>query len=157
MTQSAREPISFMTVVDEEASIPLGINKSREMAGHGDTNKMEFTFDHRGFLFAVRATSHDQSTKMQFRAHLGNLPYTHEDPFARVNAFAVVEAAGETLGGKISLTSEQHIMFSESIEIDEPLTPALLVTKAAGLLLKADPYLELLSMIITPPSNPNHH
>jgi len=153
----AGQSSDFISIIRDSTPRPLGISRSRELAGGNPTEQMEFTFTHRGFLFAVRARSHEQATEMQFRAHLGNLPYTYEDPFARINAFSVVEAAGAALGGRITLTEQQRIMLSELIIINEPLTPTLLMTKATSLILKAEPYLELLSMIITPPIIPQPH
>ena len=145
------QSLDLISAVRNERSLPLGITRSRELAGENPSEQMEFTFTHQGFLFAVRARSHEQATEMQFRAHLGNLPYTFENPHARINAFSVVEAAGLALGGRITLTKQQRIMLSELIVINEPFTPTLLVTKAASLILRVEPYLDLLSMIITPP------
>lgn len=142
----------LLNAVDNVAPFPLGIEKSRELAGKNTFGEMEFTFEHRGFLFAVRAITKDQFKTMQFRAHLGNLPYTVESPQARVNAYAVVIAAGAAMGGRLNLTSQQQIMIAEDIAITQPLTPALLISMATNLIITADPYLELLSMIITPPA-----
>lgn len=143
---------NLLDAVSITSPLPLGIEKSRELAGKKTFGEMEFTFERRGFLFAVRAVTINQQKIMQFRAHLGNLPYTVEDPIARINAYAVVVAAGAAMGGRLNLTPQQQIMIAEDITIDQPLTPALLISMATRLIITADPYLDLLSIIITPPA-----
>ncbi len=112
---------------------------------------LEFTFEYQGFLFAVRADASDQKTNMTFRANLGSLPYTAEDPAARSNAIAVLTSATRDLGGRVHLTPRQRVILSDEITVNEPLTPIVLMSRAARLLLRAKPYLELLSAYIRPP------
>jgi len=78
---------------------------------------------------------------------LGHLPYTAEAPDLRTNMRAVVHEAGRALGGRISITQEQRILFLDEFNFDETLTPQSLLTKTVAFLLSAKPYLELLALI----------
>ncbi len=42
------------------------------LARKPDSTRLEFTFEYRGFLFAVRTESNDHSGYMRFHADLGN-------------------------------------------------------------------------------------
>jgi hypothetical protein len=130
----------------------LGLDQTTNLAGKGSDDGLRFTFEYSGFLFAVHATANQQGTNMQFRAHLGHLPYTAEDPHARSHAMHVLRSASRALGGRVGLSTKQHIMLQDTIIIDEPFTPVLLMSRTAKLLVLAKPYLELLSQFVQPPS-----
>ncbi len=127
----------------------IGLDTAAEIAGKG--RQFEFTFEYLGFLFAVKASAEEQRTNMFLRAHLGNVPYTAEGPIKRSNAMEVLSAATVHLGGRVKVTSHQRIILIEDYVFDEPLTPVLLLTKAATLLVQAKPFLELLSEVVHPP------
>ena len=129
----------------------LGLDQTASLAGKGSDDGVRFTFEYGGFVFGVRATASQQTTNMQFHANLGNLPYTAEDSHARAHAMLVVRAASRALGGRVQLTKEQRIMLHDTIIIDQPFTPVLLMSRAAKLLVMAKPYLELLTQFVHPP------
>ena len=138
-------------LLDSAGAGPLGLEKASEMAGKGGDDGLRFSFEYGGFLFAVFATSGEQNTNMRFHANLGSLPYTAENPHDRAHAMAVLRSASKALGGRVQLTPRQRILLQENITINEPLTPAMLMSRAAKLLVMAKPYLELLSEFVHPP------
>lgn len=113
--------------------------------------KLEFGFEYRRIPFVVQAVANNQGTDMSLRASLGNLPFTAEDPERRATAIAILEIASSDLGGRIRLTREQRLVLDEQIRLDEPLTPSVLLTRTATVVLRAKPYLELLALVIDPP------
>ena len=88
---------------------------------------------------------------MEIRASLGHLPYTAEDSERRLTALAIVRAASEGLGGRVYLDGNQRIILADSIHLDEPLSPRVLLTRTVSLLLDAKPYLELIALVVPPP------
>ena len=131
---------------------PIGLGKAAELAGMSD--HFDFTFQYLGFLFAVKATTIDGRRLVKFHANLGKLPFTSENRNGRVNALRIVDTAGNALGGKVEITPNQRIMLAEDIWLDEPMTPVLLVSIAARLLIRAKPYLEMLAGAVNQPIAP---
>ena len=129
----------------------LGLDQTASLTGKSSDDGLRFSFEYSGFLFAVRAAAGQQNTSIRFHANLGNMPYTAENPYARRHAMAVLRSAGRALGGRVVLTPEQRILLHESLVIDEPFTPVMLMSRTAKLLVMAKPYLELLSRFVTPP------
>lgn len=129
----------------------IGLDRAAVLAGRSGGDGLRFTFEYGGFLFGVRARAQHQTTEMRFHANLGSLPYTAEDPQARHDAMAVLRSAGRALGGRVVMTPEQRVMLRETVTLDEPFTPVLLMSRAAKLLVVAKPYLELLGRYINPP------
>lgn len=108
---------------------------------------LDFQFAYMGYQFAVRAESDETQTAMRVHAMLGHLPYTAEAPDLRANVSAILNAASNTLGGRITLMQDQRIMLKEDFLFDGVLTPQTLFSKTVTFLLRAKPYLELLSMM----------
>ncbi len=157
---SARTATDLVEFVDGR---PAGIGvRSLAVDGHGrltrkpDSVPLDFTFRYRGILFAVRAESEEHSGRMQFHAHLGNLPYSAESRAKRADALAIVAAAGRALGGRVQLTPEQRILLLEEMRCEEPLTPMVLMSSTVRLLLEAQPFLELLTQVVEPPAAAGH-
>ena len=134
----------------------LAVDDQGRLACKPDSTRLEFTFEYRGFLFAVRTESNDHSGHMRFHAHLGNLPYTAESLAKRANALAIVAAAGRALGGRVQTTREQRILLFEEMRFEEPLTPVVLMSSTVRLLLEAQPFLELLAQVVEPPVAAGH-
>ncbi len=143
----------ILEVAEEAAEGRLGLDRATQLAGRGSGNELNFSFEYDGFLFAVRATTAEQKTNVRFHAHLGNLPYTGESKHSRTDALAILWAAEPALGGRVRLTHRQRIIFTEEIWIDEPLTPVTLISCSARLLLRAKPYLAMLSEVVSPPTS----
>lgn len=137
------------TTSDDPA--PLGLDQVASLAGKDADGPLEFTFEYQGYVFAVQADASQQRTNMKFRANLGSLPYTAEDPVARSSAYAVLKSASQVLGGKVRLTPRQRVILSDDITIDAPLTPVVLLSLSTRVLVQAKPYLELLARYISPP------
>lgn len=148
----AEKTKSLIENINTASNRALGLDKVTELAGKG--TKFEITFEYLGFLFAVKASTHQQQTNMRIHAHLGNIPYTVEGGDRRTNAMKALESAAGFLGGRITITSQQRIMLLEDYVIDEPLTPVLMISKATILLVRAKPYLELLASVVRPPLAP---
>ncbi|MGB0683583.1 MAG: hypothetical protein ACPGOV_12785 [Magnetovibrionaceae bacterium] len=134
----------------------LGLKNERDMLeGRGEA--VDFTFDYRGFLFAVRAEVEDggSAARIKVHANLGSLPYTAESGNNRLNAITVIRSAVKSRGGRFRFTRNQRIMLMENIRIDGKLTPEKLVGSLAKLLLEARPYLALLELVVNPPVRPS--
>ncbi len=157
---SARTATDLVEFVDGR---PAGIGvRSLAVDGHGrlagkpDSVPLDFTFRYRGILFAVRAESEEHGGRMQFHAHLGNLPYSAESRAKRADALAIIAAAGRALGGRVQLTPEQRILLLEEMRCEEPPTPMVLMSSTGRLLLEAQPFLELLTQVVEPPVSSNY-
>ncbi len=146
---SAENTRSLIDNVDKNSNEPLGLIKAQELAGKG--NAFEFTFQYMDFLFAVKAQGEGDRTKMQIHANLGYVPYTVEGITRRVTAMDILGAATEHMGGRVKISPQQRIMLYEDFDFDEPLTPVLILTKVTMLMLRAKPFLTLMSRVIDPP------
>lgn len=125
----------------------MGLDGDGQLVRKNDDGRIDFTFNYMGYQFAVRADVAPGRTRMRIHAVLGHLPYTAEAPDLRGNMRAVIHEAGRALGGRISITPEQRILFFDEFNFDETLTPKSLLTKTVEFLLSAKPYLELLALI----------
>ncbi len=134
----------------------LAVDGQGRLVRKPDSTRLEFTFEYRGFLFAVRTESNDHSRHMRFHAHLGNLPYSAESSGKRADALAIVAAAGRALGGRVQTTREQRILLIEAMRFEEPLRPVVLMSSTARLLLEAQPFLERLAQVVEPPVAAGH-
>lgn len=112
---------------------------------------LQFGFSYRGIPFVVRALANDLGTDVSIVASLGTLPYSAEDPERRATALTIIQAAARDLGGRIRLSDKQRIELVEAEHLDVPLTPSVLLTRTARLVLGAKPYLELLALVVRPP------
>ena len=134
----------------------LAVDGQGRLARKPDSTRLEFTFEYRGFLFAVRTESNDHNGHMRFHAHLGNLPYSAESVRRRADALAIVAAAGRALGGRVQTTREQRILLFGEMRLEEPLTPVVLMSSTVRLLLEAHPFLGLLAHVVEPPVAAGH-
>ena len=125
----------------------MGLDSDGQLVRKNNDGLIKFTFNYMGYQFAVRAEVEPGHTRMRIHAVLGHLPYTAEAPDLRTNMRAVVHEAGRALGGRITITQEQRILFLDEFNFDETLTPQSLLTKTVAFLLSAKPYLELLALI----------
>lgn len=132
---------------------PIGLGKAAELAGK--SSDFEFTFEYLSFMFAVKAASESQRTHMSFRANLGRVPFTSENARNRSRVLAIVDVAGQMLGSKVHIDSGQRIMLAEEFYFDEPLTPNLLLSKLAQMLIRSKPYLEILAESVNTPVRRN--
>lgn len=148
------EPTTGLKFIEETCQgdqAALGLDRIPGLRGADTGGQLEFTFDFQGYVFAVRADARQQQTHMSFRANLGSLPYTAENLQARASAMTILRAASRALGGRVRMTPRQRIILSEEMRFSEPLTPILLMSRSARLLLQAKPYLDLLSQYVSPP------
>jgi len=145
-----------MTITHELLKALDGTGPAGEILAGGlpakkSDNQIEFGFQYRNIPFVVHATGRGQGADMEIRASLGHLPYTAEDSERRLTALAIVRAASEGLGGRVYLDGNQRIILADSIHLDEPLSPRVLLTRTVSLLLDAKPYLELIALVVPPP------
>jgi len=113
--------------------------------------RLHFGFLYKGIPFVVRAEANDLGTDLSIIASLGNLPYSAEDRERRSTALAILDAAKRDLGGLIRLNRKQRLELVENFRLEEALTPTVLLTRTARIVLRAKPYLELLSLVVKPP------
>jgi len=154
MTLSATTTRTFIDSTAATAGRPMGLDEVVLLADKDRKVPFEFSFEYQGVVFQVVASPKDQGTSIRFRAILGNLPYTSEHPVARRHATMIIYAASKVLGGRVRLSSRQHIALIDDIWVSEPMTPVLLLSQAAKLLVGAKPYLELLAVYVRPPMAP---
>ncbi len=64
---------------------------------------------------------------------------------------APIHPAGGALGGRVQTTRGQRILLFEEMRFEEPLTPVVLISSTARLLLEVQPFLELLAQVVEPP------
>ena len=151
MSEPFATALDFIDTARDVEETGLGLDHVAAIR-RGETKEVvEFTFEYLGFIFAVRADTSQQQTRMSFRANLGSMPYTAEDPEARANALMVLRTASRVLGGRVRLTPRQRLILSDELRFDEPLTPISMMSRSARLLLRVKPYLELLTSYVRPP------
>lgn len=114
--------------------------------------RLHFGFLYKGIPFVVRAQANDLGTDLSIIASLGDLPYSAEDRERRATALAILDAAKRDLGGRIRLNRKQRLELVENFHLEEALTPTVLLTRTARIVLRAKPYLELLSLVVKPPA-----
>jgi hypothetical protein len=129
----------------------LARRSSDRLARRLEAGAVRSTFTFRGFLFALLAERHGPGARLRLHAHLGNLPYSAESDFARINAAAIIQAASEGLGGRIVVSPHQRIFLIEEKLFGQPLDAVTLVENATRLVLEAWPFLELLAVVVPPP------
>lgn len=142
-----------MRAVDENgASGPLRLRADGHLERLGVDRRVDFTFEYRGFLFAVRAKPVPEGVSVRIHANLGHLPYTQENSQNRLNALAIVSAAVDALGGRMRITPGQSILMMENFLVEGAFEFKTVMAKTVSLLVQAKPYLELLSVVIHPPA-----
>ncbi len=134
--------ISNIDVIDQHA---VGLGRLSEVLGKAADGDLEFDFDFKGVTISVRARSTNQKTNMNFAVDLGNMPYTAEDAVARNSAVAILSSASRQLGGKIQVTGEQRIVYTNNLYFNEPFSPVMLVSGATLFKVRVKPYVELLA------------
>lgn len=121
------------------------------LARRSEGRPLAFSFNFRGVLFAGQAESTFEKSRLRIYADLGALPYTAESSVNRSNALAIVNSASRALGGRVRLSSQQHILLMEEKGFSSPLAPRDLVAHTVRLILEVKPYLDLLSLVVEPP------
>ncbi len=125
---------------------------SGDLMGPPPHDRLDVGFEYLGVPFVVRAQSRDQGIDMEVRASVGVLPFTAEDSERRATALAILNAATADLGGRVRLTPDQRVIIAERLRMDEALTPVALLSRTVKIVLRHKPYIELLSLVVTPPS-----
>ncbi len=131
--------------------VPLRLSRDGHVERLSVDRRVDFSFEYRGFLFAVRAEPAGGGVRVRIHANLGDLPYTCESADKRANALVIVKAAAEALGGRIRITPGQSILLLEDFKVDGAFEPRTVLAKTVSLLIQAKPYLELLSVVVHPP------
>jgi len=143
---------SLVALLDAEAGGQgAGVTLSSDLCAKKPDRRLDFGFEYRGIPFVVRAEASNQGTDLEIRANLGTLPFSAEDAERRATALAILNAASDDLGGRFRLDNNQHVVMVDVYRLDVPLTPAVLLTRTAELVLKTKPYMELLSLVVPPP------
>jgi hypothetical protein len=151
--------ISIADVEGIKGPIPLGgvrVDPDGHLARRSEGKPLAFTFSFRGVLFAGQAESTFEKSRLRIYADLGALPYTAEARDRRWNAVAIVNSASRALGGRVRLSSQQHILLMEEKGFNAPLAPRDLVAHTVRLILEVKPYLDLLSLVVEPPGAKRH-
>lgn len=151
----AKDFVNFVESCEPKPAAVLGtidIDPTGHLARRSAERPLEFTFQYRGVLFAGQAQSSLEESRLRIHANLGSLPYTMESSFKRATALAIVRAASRTLGGRVRLTDKQGILLLDEKQFREPLTPRDLMANTVRMVLEVRPFLELLSMVVDPPT-----
>lgn len=106
-------------------------------------SKINFMVQYQGFWFAVHTDQKENGVTMRVHGIIGHLPYSYQSSFLRTNIFAVVHAASREIKGKIRVDDQQRILLIDEVFFKGQLTPKLIVSETAKVLLRLKPYLEL--------------
>lgn len=103
-----------------------------------------FRFGFREIPFKCEAERQEGQLYLNLTGDLGALPYTAESANQRRSIQTILSAAGERSGLQWTVSPQQQIEVKGALTLDRPLTGSALVTGAVTLLLRAQPYLDLL-------------
>lgn len=106
-------------------------------------SEIDFMVQYQGFWFAVHTDQKENRVTMRVHGIIGHLPYSYQSSFLRTNIFAVVHAASREIKGKIRVDDQQRILLIDDVTFKGQLTPKLIVSETAKVLLRLKPYLEL--------------
>ncbi|NVJ91690.1 MAG: hypothetical protein HWE34_08540 [Methylocystaceae bacterium] len=110
-------------------------------------SEIDFMVQYQGFWFAVHTDQKENGVTMRVHGIIGHLPYSYQSSFLRTNIFAVVHAASREIKGKIRVDDQQRILLIDEVFFKGQLTPKLIVSETAKVLLRLKPYLELVKAL----------
>lgn len=156
---STSPQIKILNLVDFLSSQPaplevgsFDIGSDGTVARRSEGQPIQFSFVHRGVLVAVTVEEVGGVRRVRLFGNLGLLPYSAESRERRAGALQVLQAAAQTLNGRFRVTSDQKILLTCEADLpsDLVLTPPNLLARVTAMLVAAKPYLDLLTLYVTP-------
>lgn len=113
----------------------------------GCRTEIDFMVQYQGYWFAVHADQ--KSTQAVLRVHgiIGHLPYSYQSSMARSNIMTVISQASRMVRGKVRIDEKQRILLIKEVKVSGSLTPRVIMSETAKVLLQLKPYLELVTSI----------
>lgn len=114
---------------------------------------IQFDFTYRQIRFTCRYQHAPEGGTLRLAGDVGPLPYTAESPAARAGLAAIIADANDLLGPTFRF-SQGRILLAGGAPVVQPLTATHVVAAAAGIVIPATPYLDLISVYVRPPLAP---
>ncbi|WP_417790226.1 hypothetical protein [Terasakiella pusilla] len=111
---------------------------------------IDFMVQYQGYWFAVHADQRDKQAVLRVHGIIGHLPYSYQSSFARSSIMTVVSQASRVVRGKVRIDEKQRILLIKEVKVQGSLTPRVIMSETAKVLLQLKPYLELVSSIRPP-------
>ncbi|HSV28811.1 MAG TPA: hypothetical protein VLL76_04615 [Candidatus Omnitrophota bacterium] len=109
-----------------------------------------FDFTYHGIRFAARAEDFgDGEARLKLVGDIGPVPFSAEAPVARLGMAHIMMHANNLLGQRFRM-ADGRLLFGAAAPLATPVTATNLVTSAAGLLIPASPYFDLLAVYMEP-------
>jgi hypothetical protein len=124
-------------------ALPLELDRSHPF-GRGASRPVAFRFTFHEMPFSCTVERRDGEPVLTLTGDFGALPYTAESPERRQAVRSVVVAARRRSGLEWQVTPQQQVVVRGGIPLAMPLTPVAMIVGAVTLLLRAQPFLELL-------------
>jgi hypothetical protein len=147
MTATAAELPPRALAAIAAAERPIDIDRFGASFGVGlarGAGVLTFRFCFREVPFTASLERRAERPVLRLAGELGHLPYTIENPARRRRLRTALAAARQGSGLDWEITERNVIRASGEIEIGRPLTPPAIVAGATTLLLRSQPYLELI-------------
>jgi hypothetical protein len=129
------------------AAAPFEIDRFGASFGLGParpSGEITFRFCFRDVPFTARTGRRAEQPMLHITGDLGYLPFTIENPTRRRRLRTALSAARHGSGLRWEIAERNLIRASGEIDLGRPLTPTAVVAGAATLLLRGQPYLELI-------------
>jgi hypothetical protein len=145
------EPKEQFTLIIGNRRLPLDIH-SLAVDSQGyyvgtDRREISFRFIYRRIVWSARFHDSVENSDLHMSAELGVVPFTAESAFARNGVRQIVKLANQQNGQAFKIV-DSKIQIDADVPIDCPVTAVGLVGGVARFLLKLQPYLETIEMIL---------
>ncbi len=112
---------------------------------------VRFSFLWRDITFNGSLDDAKGAVMLVLSADLGRLPFSAESRQARVNLSALLETAGDCLGGMLGLDAHQHIKLAFETALDSDFSASTLVATITCFLVMGEPWVDLIKLLMPPP------
>ncbi|MBI4969176.1 MAG: hypothetical protein HZC25_13755 [Rhodospirillales bacterium] len=126
----------------------LGVDDQGRVIQRERQGPVRFQFDYKGMTFDGVLDDRPDSAQLTLSLDFGPLPFSAKSPQARFNLARVMEVAKEKVGSDLSLSKDEEILFSRTVNLEPPVSAASLVTAIATAILPAEPFLELVATLM---------
>lgn len=128
--------------------LPADIDALEALPSSGGLLTFDFTY--RGIRFTGDCKDQgDGTARLKLAGDIGPVPFSAEAPAARVGMAHITMHANNLLGQRFRLAGGR-LLFSGMADCPAPVNATALVAAAAGILIPAAPYFELLSVYMDP-------
>jgi hypothetical protein len=143
----AENPSRAFLVALRQAPMPLELDRiallSAPEGAPSPAAPVAFRFCLDEVPFRARAERRDGRAAVTLEGELGVMPFTIESAARRRRLQRVVAAASRASGFGWAVDGRQRILVTGETTLDQPLTPAAVLTGIVALLLRLRPYLAL--------------